>query len=245
MDAVDAPLLDAVGALLLAEAGGVGGQGLGQLFLGEDLVNEAADHGVLGGADEVQVLALDLVHHGVHIGLGHDALHHVAVDHEGGNAVGEALADHEVPAVGQHCLVEPGDVAQQIVEAVAGDPAGGVQIDAVEGLHDLRVVGDGEVGHLGLTEALHLHVAGVVGADGHGGVDDLGDHQHALVDLRLELRPPWLLQLRQPVGLLALTWALTASASWQLGGVLLGLAHQHADLLGQGVAVGAQVARPR
>ena len=43
---------------------------------------------------------------GVHVGLGHDALHHVAVDHEGGDAEGEALADHEVPGVGQHRLVE-------------------------------------------------------------------------------------------------------------------------------------------
>ena len=70
VDAVDAALLQAVGALLLAEAGGVGGQGLGQLLLGDDLVDELADHGVLAGADEVQVLALDLVHHGVHLGQG-------------------------------------------------------------------------------------------------------------------------------------------------------------------------------
>ena len=37
VDAVDAPLLDAVGPLLLAEAGGVGGKGLGQRLLGDDL----------------------------------------------------------------------------------------------------------------------------------------------------------------------------------------------------------------
>ena len=92
MDAVDAPLLDAVGALLLAEAGGIGGEGLGQLVLGDDLVDKLADHGVLGGADKVEILPLDLIHHGVHLGLAHDALHHVAVDHEGGDAEGEALS---------------------------------------------------------------------------------------------------------------------------------------------------------
>ena len=118
MNAVDAPLFDAVGTLFLAEAGGVRGQGLGQLFRRDDLVNEPADHGVLGGADQVRILALDLVHHGVHIGLGHDALHHVAVDHEGGNAVGKALADHEVAGVSQHCFVQPRDIAQQVVEDV-------------------------------------------------------------------------------------------------------------------------------
>src|SRR5699024_2381058 len=107
---------------------------------------------------------------------------HVAVDHEGGDAVGEALVDHEVPAVGQHGLMEPGNVPQEVVEALAGHPAGGVHVDAVKGLHDLSVVGDGEVGHHGVSEPLHLHVGGVVGADGHGGVDDLGDDQHDLVD---------------------------------------------------------------
>ena len=57
VDAVDAPLLDAVGPLLLAEAGGVGGKGLGQGLLGDDLVDEFADHGVLAGADKIEVLA--------------------------------------------------------------------------------------------------------------------------------------------------------------------------------------------
>ena len=68
MDAVDAALLDAVRADLLAEAGGIAGQRLGQLFFVENGVDELADHGVLGRADEVEVLALDLVHHVLHLG---------------------------------------------------------------------------------------------------------------------------------------------------------------------------------
>ena len=96
--------------------------------------------------------------------------------------VGEALVDHEVTGVGQHRLVQPGDVAQQIVEAAAGHTAGGIQIDAVKALHDVGVVGHLEIRGLWLAEALHLHVAAVVGADGHAGVDDLGDHQHDLVE---------------------------------------------------------------
>ena len=78
---------------------------------------------MLGGTDEVQVLALDLVHHGVHLGEGHDTLHHVAVDHEGRDDIGEALVDHEVTGIGQDSLVQAGNVAQQVVEAVAGDPS--------------------------------------------------------------------------------------------------------------------------
>ena len=50
-----------------------------------------------------------------------------------------------------------------------------VQIKAVEGGHDVGVVGHVEVGHLGLAEALNLHIAAVVRADGHAGVDDVGD----------------------------------------------------------------------
>ena len=124
------------------------------------------------------------------------------------------------------------------VEAVAGDPAGGVQIDAVEGLHDLRVIGDGELGDLGLTEALHFHVAGVVGTNGHGGIDDLGNLEHVLVEGGFQFRFH-LFQLGQAVGLL-LHLGLHGLSLLELAGVLLGLAHQHTDLLGEGVAVGAQ-----
>ena len=238
MDAVDAPLLDAVGALLLAEAGGVGGESLGQLVLGDDLVDKLADHGVLGGADEVEILSLDLIHHGVHLGLAHDALHHVAVDHEGGDAEGEALVDHEVAGVGQHRLVEAGDVAHQVVEAGAGYPAGGVHVDAVEGLHDLGVVGDFKGGNRRLAEALYLYVAGVVGADGHGGIDDVGNLEQDAADLRGQLSLP-VLQEGQPVGV-GLDLGLQRLGLGQLGGVLLGLPHQYAHLLALGVAGGAQ-----
>ena len=193
---------------------------------------------MLGGANEVEILSLDLIHHGVHLGLAHDALHHVAVDHEGGDAEGEALVDHEVAGVGQNRLVEAGDVAHQVVEAGAGYPAGGVHVDAVKGLHNLGVVGDLIRGHHGLAEALHLHVGAVVGAQGHGGVDDLGDHQHDLADLLGQLVLQ-LFQLGQALGL-GHHLGLGGLGLLQLGGVLFGLAHQHAHLLGQGVALGAQ-----
>ena len=140
---------------------------------------------MLAGADQVQVLTLDLVHHGVHVRLAHHALHHVAVDHKRRNAVGEALVDHKVTAIGCDGGVQPRDVAHQVIEAVAGYTGGSVHIHAVEALHDLRVVGDGEVRGLGLAEALHLYVAAVVRTDGHRLVDHLGDDQQQLVHGRL------------------------------------------------------------
>ena len=67
MDAVNARCLDAVGAHLFAETGRIAGQGLGQLCSSQDGVDEFADHRVLAGADEIEVLALDLIHHVFHL----------------------------------------------------------------------------------------------------------------------------------------------------------------------------------
>ena len=135
--------------------------------------------------------------------------------------------------------MEAGDVAQQIVKAVAGHAAGGVHVDAVEALHDICMVGDLEIGHPGLAEALNLHVAAVVRPDGHAGVDHLGNDHHALGQLGVQLRLQ-LLQLGQPGGLPGYL-GLDLLGLRQLGGILLGLAHKHADLLRQGVAVGPQL----
>ena len=38
--------------------------------------------------------------------------------------------------------MEPRDVAHKIIEAVSGDTSRAVEVDAVEALHDLRVIGD-------------------------------------------------------------------------------------------------------
>ena len=130
--------------------------------------------GMLAGADQVQVLALDLVHHGIHLREGHNALHHVAVHHEGREYIGKALADHKVTGVSQHCLVQAGNVAQQVVEALASHAACGIHINAVKALHDLGVVRDLKIRHHRLAKALCFHIAAVVRANGHAEVDHRG-----------------------------------------------------------------------
>ena len=102
------------------------------------------------------------------------------------------------------------------------------------------MVRDGEIGHDRLTEALCFHVVGVVRADGHAGVDHLGDGVHDLLDLLLQLGLLGL-QLLQALGLGG-NLGLHGLSLFQLAGVLLGLAHQRADLLGQGVALRTQAA---
>ncbi len=195
---------------------------------------------MLGGADQIQILALDLIHHRVHVGLAHDALDDVAVDHERRDAVDKALVDHEIARIGQHGRVQPRDVAHQIIKAVAGDAAGGVHVDAAEALHDLRVIGDRKIGHDGLAEALNLHVGAVVRADRHGGVDDVGDVQHQRADARGAVLLQ-LFQLLKPLGV-GLHLGLDLLGLGELGRVLFRLTHQHADLLGKAVAAGAQLA---
>ena len=101
------------------------------------------------------------------------------------------------------------------------------------------MVGDGEGGHLALAEALHFHVIFVALADGDGGVDDVGDQHHALADFLVQLLLQHF-QLGQTVGV-GLDLGLDFFGLSQLGGVLLGLAHQHANLLGELVALGAEV----
>ena len=138
---------------------------------------------MLAGADQVQILALNLIHHGVHFGKAHHAGDHIAADHKRGNAVGEALVDHKITGIGGHGTVQAGDVAHQVVETVAGYAAGRIHVDAVKALHNVGVVGNLKIGGDRLTKPLHLHIAAIVRADGHAGVNDLGNDHHDLVKL--------------------------------------------------------------
>ena len=188
MDTVYAALFQTVAADLLAEAGGIAREGQGEFCLRDDLVDKAANHGVLARADEIEVLALDFVHHCFHLREGHDALDDVAVHHERRDDIRKALlVDHEVARVGQNRLMQAGNVAQQIVKTHTGHAARGILVDAVKGLHDVDVMGNLKIGYNGIAKALHFNVMAVVRADGDGGVDDVRDHVHDLAQLVLGL----------------------------------------------------------
>ena len=130
--------------------------------------------------------------------------------------------------------MQPRDVALEVVEAVAAGAPGGVEVDAVEALHDVHVIGNLKVRHDRLAEALVLDVLAVVPADRHGIVDDLRDDQHALADLR-GARLLLLLQLGELVlhGLDLLLGGLRLLA--------LALCHHAADGLADLVALRAQI----
>ena len=107
------------------------------------------------------------------------------------------------------------------------------------------MVGDLVVRYHRLAEALDLHVVAVVRADGHAGVDDVGDLEHQLPDL-LRVLALQRLQLRQPlvVGL----HLRHVGVDLGLDGLLLGalrlfqLPEQRAVGLAQLIARGAEIA---
>ena len=230
VDAVYAALLDAVRADLLAEARRIARERLRKLLLLEERVDELADHRVLARADQVQILALDLVHHVLHLGEAHDAVHHAAANHIRRNAIGEAAVDHEIARVRQDGRVQPRDVAHEIIEAVAAGLSGAVEIDAREFFHDFHMVRHRKIRHNRLAEALALDVLGIVPTDRNGRIDDVRDHEHALADLGLVFR---FLRLERGhfIG-----HALDLLLCF-LGLVALTARHHAADLLGDDVAL--------
>ena len=101
------------------------------------------------------------------------------------------------------------------------------------------MVGDGEIRDLGFSEPFHLYVSGIVGADGHAGVDNVGDDQHNLPDLFGQLNF-LLLQGGQSIGV-RLHFGLELLGLRQLRGILLGLTHKHTNLFALGIPGGAQI----
>ena len=98
------------------------------------------------------------------------------MDHKRRDAVSEALVNHEVSGIGQHSFMKSGDIAHQVIKAVAGHPSGGVHINAVEPLHDFRVVRNLKVRHCRFAEPLQLHICAVIRSNGHRWIDDIGNH---------------------------------------------------------------------
>ncbi len=233
VDAVDAALLDAVRPLLLAETGRIAGERERELLFVERGVHEPPDHGVFARADEIEVFALDLIHHALHLLEAHDARNDVGTDHEGRDAVGESLVDHEIARIGEHRGMEARDVADEIVEPLPRSAAGAVEIDAGKALEDIEMVRHLEIGHLGFQKALPLDVFGIVFADGGIVGDDVGDAHHDGFEARADL-----LALR-----LDLRKAGGVGVDLRLDGLRflrLFLAHERADLFGERVARGAK-----
>ena len=120
--------------------------------------------------------------------------------------------------------MQAGDIAHEIVKAVARDFSCGVEVYAVHSLHYVRVIWNLKIGNCGLAEALYLDILAVVAAYRYALVDDIRNDHHYLLYLFAQLLLE-LLKLGKPCG-------VRADLSLHfLGLVALALRHERAYLL--------------
>ena len=221
-------------ALFLAEAGGIACKRLRQARLRNYLVDELAYHRMLRSTDEVKILSLYLVHHGIHIVLAHNTLDDISVDHKGRDAVGKAAVYHKIARIGKNRGMQTRHITHEIVKSVSGHTTCGVHINAAESFHDLSVIRNVKIGYARLSETLDLNIAGVVRTYRHALVNDVGDDHHYLSDLFLKNRLQ-LFKLRKARG------ALSDLFLHLLSLCALTVSHKHAYLLGAAILFGSQI----
>ena len=167
---------------LAAEAGGPAAVTLGPVGQVEDLTLVVAGQRDLGGADQVQVVGLELVHL---VGVGAEeagALHDLGA-HEHGR-------DHQVEAVGhgllrgelQHAQLEQRAVAGEEVEAGSRDLGAALHVEQAEALAQFEVVLGLEVEGRDLPDPLELYEI-VLSAGGGALLHDVGQQSLDPVDL--------------------------------------------------------------
>ena len=223
-----------MGTFFLTEAGRIARQRERQALFGDDLVNELANHRVLAGADEIEVFAFNLVHHGIHLGETHHATNDFAAHHERRDAVSEASINHEVAGVSDDGRMQACDVAHEVIEAITRHAMGRIQIQAIELGHDVGMVWHLKIGHHRLAKAFLLHVKGVVLPHRHFRCDNVGDGIHHFGQL-LHKRALLLAEAFQLLG-------IGLHEFLHLVGLLDFLVlEQDADFLGDGVALRAEV----
>ena len=185
---------------------------------------------MLGCSDQVEILSLDLVHHGIHLIKTHNACHYVGTDHKRRYTVSESAVDHEISCVRDNCGVDSCDVAHQIVESVSGNLSCCVKINTVKTLHNVCVIWNLEIRNNRLTKLLNLYVATIVFSDRNGRINDVRDSHHNLGNLFRQFLL-LCLKLRQ-TGCVCSNLSLDSLSLF-----LLALCHQSTDLLGDLVLV--------
>ena len=83
--------------------------------------------------------------------------------------------------------MQPGDIAHQIVKAVSAGFSGAVQIQPAEPFHNIHMIRYLKIRNHRFAKPLYLDIFAVVAADWNRIVDDVGNHQHPLANLFLQL----------------------------------------------------------
>ncbi len=236
MNPVYAAFLQAVRSLFLTETRRIAGHSIRKFLLRNNRINEFSDHGMLAGADQIQIFSFDLVHHGVHLRKTHNAGHHIAANHKRRHTVGKAAANHKISRIRDDGGVKPCNISHEIIKSVSCHPAGTVQINAAETLHDLRMVGNLKIRNDRLSVFLDFHIFTVIFSDGYAGINDVRNRHHDFRHLFVQF-----LFLNRK---LLQTGSIRCHLFFYLFRfVSFSLAHQSADLLGELIPLRAQLVR--
>ncbi len=128
------------------------------------------------------------------------------------------------------------DVALKVIKTVACYTSCGIEVNAVQALHNIGVIRDLEIGNNRFAETLIFHILRIILADRNRSVDNVRDDHHALADLlrKLGLLHLKLCKMLRELGNLFLK---------RLRLLTLSLCHQTADLLADGVSLAAKIIR--
>ncbi len=199
MYAVHSPLLDSMGTYFLSEAGRIRCHCNRKIALLHQLTLKLSYHRMLGGPYQVQILALNLVHHGFHFCKAHDSIHHIAANHKRGNTIGKSLIDHKITGIAYHCGMNSRGFTHEIIEAVSAGTPCGILVQTTDTLYNIRVVGHLKIRLYRLSVFFYFYIFTVIPTDGNGRVDYIGNHHHNFCDPFLKLRF-YRLQLCKPFG---------------------------------------------
>ena len=233
MNTVNASFFNTVCAFFLTEARAVACQCLRQVFCFIQRVDKFTNHGMFGCTNQIQVFAFDFIHHCIHFRKAHNTCYNVGTNHEGRNAVFEASANHEISCVSQNCGMQTRDVAHQVIEAIACNLSCAIQINTVEGFHNICVIRNFKIGNNGFAESFYLYVFAVILTNGNGRVNDVGNGHHDNLDA--------FLNLFFSCGKGFYAFCVCANLCFYLFGfVLFALCHQRTNLLGKLISLRSQ-----
>ena len=180
----------AMGPDLATELGRQARQREGQSPDVDHLVHEHGAHRMLRRRDQVQVLAVDLVHHVLEVREVDDALVGGPAHEERREDRGEALLHHVVQGEGKQRLIQSDEVSEQVDESGARDLAGPLEVGEPEGLEQLAVRPELEVDRPRGPPPGNFHVLRVVLADRDAFVEQVGQPQESVADLPREFLDP-------------------------------------------------------
>ena len=189
---------------------------------------------MFGCADQIEILPLDLVHHGIHFVKTHNTGHNVRPDHKWRNTVSKSTVNHEISCIGDYCRMNSCDVSHQIIETVSCNFSCSIEINSIKTFHNICMIWNLEIRNNRLAKLLDFYVAAIVFSDRYGWINDVWNSHHDLGDFLGKLL---LLCLK----LSQTSCILGYFCLYFLCFFLLPLCHQCTNLLGNLVFIGTKL----